>query len=130
MSGIRPQYHFRRTENGIDAWYVERLIELSKDLPLQYIDPTDVSEIRENHWYFHDSSIPTPLSIIEHARLINDCELTYPVILDTNGRVMDGMHRICKAVMIGHSTIPAVQFSIDPEPDFANCDPDDLRYDT
>jgi hypothetical protein len=32
---------------------------------------------------------------------------------------MDGMHRIAKAWMLGHSTITAVQFERDPPPDTA-----------
>jgi hypothetical protein len=129
MSEIRPQYHFRQTGVGLDAWFVERLVTLSKNLPLQHIDPTKIAELRENHWYFHDGSVPTPLSIIEHARLINEADLSFPVILDSAGRVMDGMHRICKAVLIGRSTVAALQFEEDPQPDFVNCDPDDLPYD-
>ena len=108
---------------------MERLVKLSKDLPIQQIDPAEIAELHENHWYFHDRSIPSPLSIIEHARLISECDLTHPIILDANGRVMDGMHRICKAALNGQSTIPAVQFEDDPEPDFVNCDPDALPYD-
>jgi hypothetical protein len=42
---------------------------------------------------------------------------------------MDGMHRICKAVVIGQSTVPALKFEEDPQPDFVNCDPDELPYD-
>lgn len=128
MTKIRPQYHFRRTRTGIDAWRVERLIELSKDLSIQEIDPHEVAELRENHWYLHQSSVPSPHSIMEHVRLIRDCDLTCPVILDSNGRVMDGMHRICKAVLEGRSKIPAVQFAQDPEADFEDCDPHELPY--
>jgi len=130
MSVIRPQYHFRITKTGLDAWYVARLIVLSKELPLRHIDPTEVSELHENHWYFHGESIPSPLSIIEHSRLINECDLAYPIILDANDRVMDGMHRVCKAVLIGQLTIPAVQFAVDPDTDFTNCDPEALPHDT
>jgi hypothetical protein len=129
MSKVRPQYHFRRTGTGFDAWYVERLIELSKDLPLRYIDPISIAELRMNHWYSHDDDLPTPLSIIEHVRLISAADLSFPIILDSTGRVMDGMHRICKAVLSGQLTIPALQFEQDPEPDFVDCDPDELPYD-
>ena len=31
---IRPQYHFRQTAAGLDAWDVARLVKLSKDLRL------------------------------------------------------------------------------------------------
>ena len=42
---------------------------------------------------------------------------------------MDGMHRVCKALMEGNKTICAVQFKHDPEPDYQNIQhSDDLRY--
>lgn len=66
---------------------------------------------------------------MEHAKLINEADLSYAIILDAHGRVMDGMHRICKAVMIGTSEIDAVQFHVDPPPDYKNCDPATLPYD-
>ncbi len=56
-------------------------------------------------------------------------DLAYPIILDSAGRVMDGMHRIGKALMLGHDYIDAVQFTVDPAPDYLGCDPDTLPYD-
>jgi hypothetical protein len=41
---------------------------------------------------------------------------------------MDGMHRIARALLEGRTTIPAVRFSTDPEPDYRNCRPADLPY--
>ena len=129
MAKIRPQYHFRQTQSGLDAWNVARLIELSANLPIQMIDPYDIAELHENHWYSHDSVVPTPQSIIEHAQLIQACDLAYPIILDRQGRVMDGMHRICRAVIDNISEIPAVRFMVDPKPDYQNCSPLELPYD-
>jgi hypothetical protein len=34
-----------------------------------------------------------------------------------------------KALVLGHETISAVQFDVQPEPDFRNCRPEDLSYD-
>ena len=62
-------------------------------------------------------------------QLIDEVDLSYPIILDRDGRVMDGMHRICRAVREGKDTIPAVRFAASPEPDFVGCDPDELPYD-
>jgi hypothetical protein len=129
MSKIRPQYHLRRTESGIDAWDVRRLVNLSASLPVVSIDPREIAELREDHWYSHDSTVPSPASIIEHIRLIQSSDLSFPIILDQRGRVMDGMHRVCRAVLEGIRLIPAVQFSVDPEPDYVNCDPRTLPYD-
>ena len=41
---------------------------------------------------------------------------------------MDGMHRVCKAVMLGHSTIIAKQFTDNIEPSYINVHPRDLPY--
>jgi hypothetical protein len=44
--------------------------------------------------------------------------LRYPIILSADGGLMDGGHRVCKAWMLGHTEISAVQFPQDPEPDY------------
>jgi len=41
---------------------------------------------------------------------------------------MDGMHRICKALLQGQNDIEAVRFDHDPEPDYIGVDPDELPY--
>ena len=50
---------------------------------------------------------------MEHARLIDAADLSFPIILSADGRVMDGMHRVAKAALPGHETIAAVQFASD-----------------
>jgi hypothetical protein len=62
-------------------------------------------------------------------KLVNAADIRYPIILDKDGRVMDGMHRVCRAILDGVVKIPAVRFEADPDPDFVNCDPDRLPYD-
>jgi hypothetical protein len=42
---------------------------------------------------------------------------------------MDGMHRVCKALLENRSVLPAVRFRHDPEPDFIDADIDSLPYD-
>jgi|SoimicmetaTmtHAB_FD_contig_61_781537_length_1458_multi_2_in_0_out_0_4 hypothetical protein len=41
---------------------------------------------------------------------------------------MDGMHRVVRALLEGRSTIAAVRFEVQPEPDYRNCDPATLPY--
>jgi hypothetical protein len=38
------------------------------------------------------------------------------------------MHRVLKALNAGHSTIDAVIFANDPEPDYVDVFPDELPY--
>ena len=129
MPKLRPQYHFRQTQTGFDIWNVHRLIELAKDLPVRFVNLDQISELYDNHWYKHDTTIPSPHSILQHMKLISTCDLEFPIILDTQGRVMDGMHRICKAVLEQHKSIEAVQFNEDPRPDYVDIDPASLPYD-
>ena len=88
-----------------------------------------MAELSENHWYGHDSVEPTCRSIVEHCSLILASDMSYPIILDCTGRVMDGMHRVCKALMEGATSIAAVQFLADPEPDYVNRTPESLPSD-
>ena len=48
---------------------------------------------------------------------INEATLDHPVILNADGSLMDGGHRICKALLEGRKTVMAVQFETMPEPD-------------
>jgi hypothetical protein len=41
---------------------------------------------------------------------------------------MDGMHRICKAYLLGKDKIEAVRFRQEPEPDYVGVHPDYLPY--
>jgi hypothetical protein len=67
--------------------------------------------------------------MVEHVRLIEEAELGFPIILSATGAVMDGMHRVGKAVLQGRDTIEAVQFDEDPEPDHIGLGPKELPYD-
>ena len=66
--------------------------------------------------------------VAEHARLIQETSLAHPIIIDPEGRVMDGMHRVCKALISGLKTIKAVRLSVMPEPDFVGVPTDQLPY--
>jgi hypothetical protein len=104
------------------------LIELSRGLPRERVPLSAIREIDEPHWAHERSEQLSCREIAEHSRLILDCDLVYPVILSRDGRVMDGMHRILKALLQGLEEIEAVRFADDPEPDYIGVAPDDLPY--
>ena len=126
---IRAQYFFRASDHGLLAWDVRGLIELSKGFPVENYDLAQIVELDEPHWYSHEGDSPTCRSLLKHFKLIEEADLAFPIILDEDGRVMDGMHRVCKAAQLGMDQILAVRFQTNPEPDFINCDPDQLPYD-
>ncbi len=41
---------------------------------------------------------------------------------------MDGMHRVAKALLLGHKEIKAVKFAEDPPPDYEDVVENDLPY--
>ncbi|HXC94662.1 MAG TPA: hypothetical protein VNU92_03130 [Edaphobacter sp.] len=124
---MRAQYHFRQSPQGLRAWNVRRLVELSSTLPRERVPLPAIRELDEPYWDGGPAKWITCRQIAEHARLIRD--LTFPVILSSDGSVMDGMHRICKALLEDLSEIDAVRLPHDPEPDYIGVHPDDLRYD-
>jgi hypothetical protein len=124
---VRKQYNFRPGAGGLDAWDVDHLISASSDLPVREVALDAIADVDTNFWFAFGPT-PTVRRLIDHVRLMQDADLSYPIILGSDGRVMDGMHRIARAILEGHSTIKAVQFVDEPEPDFRDCSPTDLPY--
>jgi hypothetical protein len=125
---VRKQYNFWPGERGLDAWDVDRLIELSRELPVIEVSIASISEVDSPYWFADPSQLPTVRSVAEHARLIAEVDPSWPIILAADGRVMDGMHRVARAILDGRATIPAVRFSTPVEPDHRDCTPHDLPY--
>lgn len=125
---MRRQYYSRQVNGHELFWDVHRLIELSREFSVKEIPLTQIVELDESYW-FEANATPTCREIALHAQLIHETDLAYPIILSANGRVMDGMHRVCKALVETRTTINAVQFQSDPEPDYIDADIDELPYD-
>lgn len=124
---VRKQYHFRPSPNGLLAWDVDRLVELTRDLEPLSIPLTEIQELREPYWY-GDGVPPTVTDVVTHCRLIEEADLRYPIILCSRRRVMDGMHRVAKALLIGQTHIDAFVLPEDPAPDYVGRAPEDLPY--
>ncbi len=124
---IRPQYHFRDSDNGLLAWDVSKLITKSAGLPTFQMKLEDIRELDEPYWHTQNSPL-TPRAVANHAKLIHQCDLTFPIILCCEGRLMDGMHRVCKAWLQGLTLIDAVQFPEYLAPDYIGNTPEQLPY--
>ena len=95
---------------GKHKWNVARLITLSHKFP--------VMEIPLNHldvWMIYEKL--TLREFVMHMKAIVGANLEYPIILDEDGVLMDGRHRIMKAMFEGRSSIKAVRFDTNPSPD-------------
>lgn len=123
---MRKQYHFRRAQQGFDAWDVDRLIALSRGLPVQRVAVDAIGEIDTAYWFDGSDEVPTVRKVVEHARRISEVDVSYPIILGHDGRIMDGMHRIARALLESRPKIDAVRFTALPKPDYRRCWPHEL----
>lgn len=123
---MRKQYYFRRCSRGLLAWDMDRLVQLSGHLRRKLIPLNEIRELDEA--WVDEEERPTWRAMVEHIRLVQEADRSFPIILSANGAVMDGMHRVVKAALQGRDQIEAVQFKKDPEPDHIGLGPNDLPY--
>jgi hypothetical protein len=124
---MRKQYHSRLSDGRLLIWDVHRLVELAKALPVKTVALSSIRELDESFWFEGES--PTCREVAVHARLIAETDRKFPIILSAEGRVMDGMHRVCKAFISNLTTISAVQFAVNPAPDYIDANIETLPYD-
>ena len=99
----------------VRVWRVGRLWKLAEDL--QMVDrPMDDFDLHTLLWPEGYQGM-TVRHFIHHARRCRNVDVTYPIILNSEGMIMDGMHRLVALGTQGAKTVPTVQFEVDPEPD-------------
>lgn len=106
-----------------------KLVALSSSLRPEPVPLHQIAEIDEAYWYAAEGDQASCRSIAEHMQLMLAADLAYPVILCPDGRVMDGMHRIVKALVEGRSSINAYRLPRLPPPDYVDVDPGEFPYD-
>ena len=87
-----------------------RLFELARELPVMDV-PLDHLHL----FYVYEKL--TLREMVMHMRAVTGADLSRPIILDEDGELMDGRHRLMKAMLLGDSTIKAVRFDENPSPD-------------
>lgn len=94
---------------GRHSWSVPRLFELSRSLPVMDV-PLDHMSL----YYTYEKL--TLREMVMHMNAVNNADLDKPIILDEDGELMDGRHRLMKAMLVGVKTIKAVRFDENPSP--------------
>ena len=94
-----------------DEWLMPCLIDNAKDL-----EPFDIPL---RHLSISNKTIGgiSIRDFVAHMRLVLEADLSYPIILDEDGAIFDGRHRVAKALFNELEVIKAVRFDEDPEPD-------------
>src|SRR5690242_2740822 len=99
--------HAQECSLGKNRWNVARLFELSRGLPVM-----EVPLVHLNVYYTYDKL--TLREMVMHMKAVRDADLSFPIILDEDGELMDGRHRIMRALLDGLGTIKAVRFVVNP----------------
>lgn len=116
----RP-YVSSRPEDGnpLRYWYIDRLIALSADLPVIQVNIHDLGELDRVAWYgssAHQGRL-TVRQAVDHFRRVQEADLSCPIILSSENKLLDGFHRVAKALLAGQDHLPARRFREDPAPD-------------
>lgn len=94
-----------------NIYSVARIIDMCKDLPV-FEAPLQSFDLSHYIWQNY-----TIFDLAFHIKAVNDADLNYPIILDWNGAIADGRHRLLKALVLGHTTIKCVRMYWKPAPD-------------
>lgn len=89
---------------GGRRWRVTDLREAVKncpvfDVPLAFLDLSA-------HCFDMEGGL---IDFAIHMKMADECDLDHPIIFDQWGRIIDGRHRIVKALIDGRTTIRAVK---------------------
>jgi hypothetical protein len=100
-------------QDGDKVWSVTNLIARAKDLV-----PFDLPLVA----IYSGTQVWTPTGsaygIAFHVRRALEVNIDYPIILCQEGFIMDGWHRVLRALMDGKPTIKAVRFDATPPHDY------------
>ena len=94
---------------GRHSWSVSRLFELARELPVMEV-PLD----HLNMYCVYEKL--TLREMVMHMKAVKEADLRKPIILDEDGELMDGRHRLMKAMLLEHPTIKVVRFDENPSP--------------
>ncbi len=123
---MRKQYFFRPSQHDLAAWDVDRLIALTGGFPRRRVSLARIRELGEP--WPGPGEVPSWTALVAQGRPMEAADLAHPIILEADGRVMDGMHRVAKKLWLGHTGIATVRFPSDPPPAYLDVQPADPPY--
>ena len=102
---LEPLWDGLRDQHATSAcggkWRVSDLIEATKHLKIINIP---IDHINFDAYKFGNENI---YQFAQHAKKCFDADLKYPIIIDHMGGVLDGRHRLVKALILGKKMIKA-----------------------
>jgi hypothetical protein len=112
----RPHTHSVMIDGHLHTWEVPRLWALAEGLPTFEYEVRRFAGFDDVMW-FGDGHPPTVRAVLDHVHRVQTADLSRPILLSEVGRVMDGVHRLCRALIEGRDTVTAVRFVPTPAAD-------------
>jgi len=110
---------YRKFNRYIDVnknvWIVNHLIWEARDLPIIDYSIKDIIIDDKLFW-----KLDTTRDFLVHYEKVSQANLDYPIIINAEGGIMDGRHRLVKAILEGRESIKAVKFVVTPKPDYVD----------
>ena len=100
-------------EHTGNVWRVDTLVKAASTLDVYEFNLSNISLEDPIRW--HMSSVRDALAHLDRLRR---ADISRPIIQRADGCIMNGWHRIIKAMSEGKKFIPAKRFIENPEPDF------------
>lgn len=94
------------------SWFVTSLIDRIKDKDAIHSYKLDLYSIDLSVHAWGDSL--SMYELINHFRQCTDADLKYPIIVSEEGWILDGWHRVVKAILEGKRYVKAVRFKVNP----------------
>jgi len=95
------------------VWIVANLVERAKNLPVFDL-PLAAIHAGSSVW----NPVSSAYGLAQQMRRVLDVDTSHPIILDQEGFIMDGWHRVTRALVEGKTTIKAVRFDVTPPHDY------------
>lgn len=94
--------------DGNRRWEATDLVQYAKGLPvyklpLKYLDLSIMP-----------FTVTNVISLANHIKRVNETDLAYPVIVGPSGNILDGWHRVVKALLAGQEFVKAVRLTTMP----------------
>lgn len=104
------KHTFSGSFNGVRRrWRVPDLWAAAKQLPIESILIASLPEISDSWIAFLDD--PTHPEVSQEWTRIQEASLNYPILLSPCGYVMDGYHRLAKAILLGQKHLLGQRFT-------------------
>ncbi|MDQ0063257.1 hypothetical protein J2T14_005479 [Paenibacillus harenae] len=114
-------WHSHNVDGRKYTWNVDRLFPLALELPRKRVKINSIPGLNDDCWFKGssnpDARVPSIRNVAKHFKQMLDADLNYPIIISTDrNHLIDGAHRIAKALAYGYEDIEAVYMEL-PEPD-------------